>query len=56
MVRQCIHLEIEFLKALIDIIITYVHGSIGITKPYGTSRFDFLFHSDLSEFIKHNLN
>lgn len=56
MVRQCIHLEIEFLKALINIIITYVHGSIGITKPYGTSRFDFLFHSDLSEFIKHNLN
>jgi len=35
MVRQCIHSEIEFLKALINIIVTYAHGSIGITKPYG---------------------
>ena len=56
MVRQCIHLEIEFLKALINIIITYAHGNIGIAKLYAASRFDFLFYSELSEFIKRTLN
>ena len=56
MVRQCIHLEIEFLKVLINIIITYAHGNIGIAKLYAASRFDFLFYSELSEFIKRTLN
>lgn len=33
MVRQGIHSEVDFLKALIDIVITYIDGHIAINKP-----------------------
>ena len=44
LVRHCVHSEVDFLKALINTIITYADGSIGIKnlqQPQGLISFPF---------------